>query len=64
MSAKKMWSCFILNKSSFEDGKFELSANTPVNPDFRVHSETIVAEIFPCIFMGVVGFEIQLHGVF
>lgn len=61
MSAKKMWSCFILNKSSFEGGKFELSANTLMNPDFRVHSETIVAEIFPCIFMGVVGFEIQLY---
>lgn len=37
MSAKKMWSYFILNKSSFEQGKFELSANTIMNPDFRVH---------------------------
>lgn len=55
MSAKKMWSFFILNKSSFEDGKFELSANTIMNPDFRVYFEAIVCEIFPCIFMGVVG---------
>lgn len=64
MSAKKMWSYFILNKSSFEDGKSELSANTIMNPDFRVHFETIVSEIFPYIFMGVVGLEIQLQGLF
>lgn len=64
MSAKKMCSHFILNKSSFEGGKFELSANTIMNPDFRVHLETIVSEIFPCIFMAVVGLEIQLQGLF
>lgn len=58
MSAKEIWSYFILNKSSFEDGKFELPANTIMNPDFRVHFEAIVSEMSPCIFMGVVGLEI------
>lgn len=60
MSAKRVWSYFILNKSFFEDGKFELSANTIMNLDFRVHFETIVSEIFPCILMCIVELEIQL----
>lgn len=50
----------MLNKSFFEDGKFELSANAVQNLDFRVHFETIVSEVFPCILMCIVELEIQL----
>lgn len=60
MSAKRVWSYFMLNKSFFEDGKFELSANAVQNLDFRVHFETIVSEVFPCILMCIVELEIQL----
>lgn len=59
-SAKRVWSCFILTKSFFEDGKFELSDNTIMNLDFRVHLETIVAEVFPCVLTCIVELEIQL----
>lgn len=61
MSAKRVWSYFILSKSFCEDGKFELSANTIMNLDFRVRFETIVFEIFPCMLMCIVELEIWLQ---